>query len=101
MALDPQAEALLDQITAMGGFAFDQMSVADARKTVAALATMQGPPEAIARVEDRTVPGPQGDIPVRIYHPGGTGQLAVLVYFHGGGWVLGNLDMVDRICRSL
>jgi acetyl esterase len=101
MGLDPQAEALLDQITAMGGFAFEQLSVAEARAAVAGLAAVQGRPEAIARVDDRRIPGPQGDIPIRIYHPGGAGRLPVLVYFHGGGWVLGSIDMVDGICRSL
>ncbi len=101
MALDPQARALLDQVAAMGGLAFHRMSVAEARNTLAAAAGMQGLQEAVARVEDRTIPGPQGDIPVRIYNPGGTGALPALVYFHGGGWVLGSLDMVDGICRSL
>ncbi len=102
MALDPQARALLDQIIAMGGLPLEQMSVADARSTLAAAVAMQqGRPEAVARVENRTIPGAQGDMPVRIYHPGGTGALPALVYFHGGGWVLGSIDSVDAICRSL
>jgi acetyl esterase len=101
MSLDPQAEALLDRLTAMGGLGLEQLSVAEARSMLSALAAMQGRPEAVARVEDRTIPGPQGDIPIRIYHPGGTGRLPVLVYFHGGGWVLGSIETADGICRSL
>ena len=57
--------------------------------------------ESIARIENRTVPGPAGQIPVRIYTPVGTAPFPVLVYFHGGGWVIGNLDTHDGICRSL
>ena len=57
--------------------------------------------ELVARVEDRAIPGPGGGIPVRIYAPHGSGPHPVLVYFHGGGWVLGNLDTHDGVCRSL
>jgi acetyl esterase len=102
MALDPQARALLDQIAAIGGIPFDQMSVAQARSMVEAMGTMRaGVQEPVAGVEDRRIPGPQGDIPVRIYHPGGPGPLPALVYFHGGGWVLGSIATVDAICRAL
>jgi acetyl esterase len=54
----------------------------------------------VARVEDRTVPGPAGPIPVRVFTPEGTGPFPVLMYFHGGGWVLGTLDGYADICRS-
>ncbi|MEN3224152.1 alpha/beta hydrolase [Mycolicibacterium porcinum] len=62
-------------------------------------------PVPVGNVEDRTVPGPAGEIPVRIYHPldsadAGTG-LPVLVYFHGGGFVLCDLDSHDSCCRRL
>ncbi|OCB59268.1 lipase [Mycobacterium vulneris] len=64
-------------------------------------------PVPVGNVEDRTVPGPAGEIPVRIYHPldsadAGTGTgLPVLVYFHGGGFVLCDLDSHDSCCRRL
>jgi acetyl esterase len=53
----------------------------------------------VARVENRVIPGPAGDIPVRLYTPEGTGPFPILVYFHGGGWVSGNLDTHDIGCR--
>ena len=53
------------------------------------------------RVTTRTIDGPFGEIPIRIYTPVGEGPFPVLVYFHGGGWVLGSLDGVDTICRRI
>jgi acetyl esterase len=55
----------------------------------------------LAGIADRVIPGPAGDLPVRIYTPEGTEPHPILVYFHGGGWVVGNLDTQDMICRGL
>ena len=101
MPLDPQAKAVLDQFASMGGPQFHEMSVAQARELILGMVALAGEPESIARVENRTVPGSAGQIPVRIYTPVGTAPFPVLVYFHGGGWVIGNLDTHDGICRSL
>ena len=101
MTLDPQAKAVLDQFASMGGPQFHEMSVAQARELILGMVALAGEPESIARVENRTVPGSAGQIPVRIYTPVGTAPFPVLVYFHGGGWVIGNLDTHDGICRSL
>ncbi len=62
---------------------------------------VQGQP--IGKVEDRTIPGPVGDIPLRLYTPvaAGSEALPVLVYFHGGGWVIGDLETHDALCRTL
>jgi len=60
-----------------------------------------GPPEPLQNVENMTIPSPSGQIPVRIYAPQGSGPFPVLVYFHGGGWVICNLDTHDSVCRSL
>lgn len=57
--------------------------------------------EPVSSVEDRVVVGPHGDVPVRLYRPELTGTPPVLVYFHGGGWVLGSLETHDAICRTL
>ena len=92
---------LIEQMAAMGLKPFDQQTVAEARASILALATAAGPPEAVARVEDRRVPGSVGEIPVRIYTPEGSAPFPVLVYFHGGGWVIGNLDTHDAVCRLL
>jgi len=77
------------------------MSPEDARAASAALAEMAGPAEAVGNVENRAIPGPAGEIPVRIYTPEGNGPFPVLVYYHGGGWVIGSLDSVDSTCRML
>ncbi|AIT80574.1 hypothetical protein JI59_12740 [Novosphingobium pentaromativorans US6-1] len=55
----------------------------------------------LSSVADRTIPGPAGDIAVRVYTPNGEGPFPLLVYYHGGGYVLGNLDIADPICRAL
>jgi acetyl esterase len=55
----------------------------------------------VGSVVDRRIPGPAGDIPVRVYTPNGTAPFPLLVYFHGGGWVLGGIDTHDGTCRSL
>ena len=77
------------------------MPVAEARAAAMALGGMTGPPETVAHVEDRTIPGPAGQIPVRIYTPTGRPPFPLLVYFHGGGWVIGNLETHDGVCRAL
>jgi len=55
----------------------------------------------LASVSDRTIPGPAGEIPVRIYTPEGSGPFPVIAYFHGGGFVVGDLDTQDMIARGL
>lgn len=57
--------------------------------------------EDVAQVEDRRIPGPGGDLPVRLYRPDGPEPLPVLVYFHGGGWVVCDLETHDPTCRAL
>jgi acetyl esterase len=55
----------------------------------------------VARVEDRTILGPYGEIPIRIYTPDGAGPHAAFVYLHGGGFILGSIEMSDATCREL
>jgi acetyl esterase len=100
--LDPQVKTILDQLEAVGGPALHEMSVDDARQMIKMLALMDGTPEP-ATVTDRTIPGPRGDIAVRVYRPDGVGDgaLPVLVWYHGGGWVIGDLDTADPTCRKL
>jgi acetyl esterase len=101
MPLDPQARMLIDQMAGMGLKPFHEQTVAEARASILALAAAAGPPETVAGVEDGRVPGPAGDIPVRVYTPEGRAPLPVLVFFHGGGWVIGSLESHDGICRLL
>jgi acetyl esterase len=60
-----------------------------------------GDPEPVGSITNRTIPGPLGDIPIRVYAPEGAGLFPALVYFHGGGWVAGDLEMVDPLCTKL
>ncbi|GAA4676489.1 alpha/beta hydrolase [Pseudonocardia yuanmonensis] len=101
MPLDPQIEALLAQMAEQGAKAPESMTVAENRAMIDDLAGLAGPPAELARVEDTSAPGPDGEIPVRVYVPPGDGPLPVLVYYHGGGWVIGNLDSHDALCRAL
>jgi acetyl esterase len=101
MALDPQARAVLDQMAETGAPPINELTVKEARQASAALEAMQGLPEPVDSVEDRTLIGPGGDIPVRIYTPSGKGPFPVLLYFHGGGWVIGDIESSDGLCRTL
>src|SRR2546428_7052545 len=98
MPLDPEAKMLLEQLTAVVR-PFDELSVDEARAAIATLSAAAGEGEAVTRVENRTVPGPRGEIPVRIYTPAGRAPFPVLVYFHGGGLGIGNLQTHDRVLR--
>jgi acetyl esterase len=100
MALDAAIKATLDAMAAAGGPALDALPPAEARKV---FDNMPLPRKEIAlpSVENRTIPGPAGQIPVRIYQPAGAGPKPVLLYLHGGGWVIGSLDSHDGICREL
>lgn len=101
MPLDPQAGAVLDQIAAAGAPPINELTVEEARQSHAAVAALQGEPEEVAKVEDRVLPGPDGDILVRIYTPAGREPLPVMVFFHGGGWVIGDIASTDVLCRAL
>jgi acetyl esterase len=101
MPLDPAAQALLDQLAAAEGPPLNEMSPAEAREVAAGLAGLGGEGEAVAAVADRTVPGPGGDLPVRVYTPAGSGPFAALLYIHGGGWVIGDIELTDSVCRAL
>jgi acetyl esterase len=100
MPLHPQVKKVLEQMTAAGP-PLHHLSPAEARKAVEAMRATTGEPERVAKVEDRLFPGAEGKLPVRIYTPDGRGPFPVLVYFHGGGWVVGSIDTVDASCRAL
>jgi acetyl esterase len=101
MPLDPQARALLEQLAAQASPPVTALSPAASRREMEEATLLLGPPPPVARVEDRTIPGPAGPIPIRITAPSGPGPFPALVYFHGGGWVLGSLATHDGLCRSL
>ncbi|MDT7583500.1 MAG: acetyl esterase [Pseudonocardiales bacterium] len=101
MPVHPEAQGLLDALAEAGLPATEEMTVPNARAATAGFLALQGEPVEVASVLDRTVPGPAGEIPVRVYTPAGEGPLPVVVYFHGGGWVIGDLEVVDQPCRQL
>jgi acetyl esterase/lipase len=100
MALDPGLKIVLDQLAANPGPQLHELPVEQARAFFDAM-QLPSPEVKIASVEDRRIPGPAGDIPVRIYRPEGQGPLPALVYFHGGGWVIGSIETHDASCRDL
>jgi len=105
MPIDPEARALLDWIAAAGRPAINAISPQEARVSYkeARRALHPDPPE-VASVEERNIPGPHGPIGIRFYRPGSSTRdqiLPVLVYFHGGGFMIGDLDTHDVVCRSL
>lgn len=97
MSLHPQVTALMAKLTALGGPPVWEQTPQQARSRV----RLPVVPEANANIEDRVIPGPGGNLAVRIYRPAAKGPLGVLVYFHGGGWVLNSVDTHDHICRAL
>lgn len=98
MRLDPQIAALIEILDA--NFPpVHTMTGAQARAVIRSRYAAPSEPEPVAEVRDEMVPGPGGDIPVRIYRPDGA-DLPVLVYAHGGGFVFCDLDSHDGICRS-
>jgi acetyl esterase len=102
MTLRPEIEAQLARMAAAGVPPLERQSVAEARRRHAASAdALHGPPVPVAAAADRSIPGPAGDLPVRVYTPHGEPPFPILVWFHGGGWVVGTLDTFDPICRAL
>jgi acetyl esterase len=55
----------------------------------------------VARVRDRAIEVPDGEVPIRIYEPDGTRPQPAVVYFHGGGWIVGSIYSHDTLCRAL
>lgn len=103
MPLDSTVKALLDRMVEANRPPTWTLTPAEARLNYLALRPLAGEPEALADVRDQKIPGPAGEIPVRIYTPQVEGEkvLPVLVFFHGGGMVIGDLDSHDPVCRSL
>ncbi len=97
--LDPQVRALLDRMVAEP--TPPERSMEQMRADFdAASPALAGPGEPVAQVDDRTIPGPGGKIPIRVYRPS-TQPVPVLVWLHGGGWMVGSPDSHDALCRRL
>jgi acetyl esterase len=102
MPVDPQVQALLDEMVAMGAEPYENLTVAEARLAARAFVDLQGEPEAVTSVRHGFIAGPTADLPVRIYTPSaGDGPFPGLVYFHGSGWVVLNIEICDTTLRAL
>jgi acetyl esterase len=102
MPLDPQIQAMRDQRERDNVPPLYAMSLADARAAdLAAIQESGGEPEPVHEVAELTMTGPDGDMPLRLYRPASGRPLPALLYFFGGGWVLGTIDTADGVSRSL
>jgi acetyl esterase len=100
--LDPGVRALLEAIAALGEPPLESLSPAEARKRAAeSLVPVAGVVEPLRSIENLRIPGPLGEIPIRIYAPGTPAPRPAMVYFHGGGWVIWDLDTHDVVCSAI
>jgi cation diffusion facilitator CzcD-associated flavoprotein CzcO/acetyl esterase/lipase len=99
--LQPDVALVLQMYEQLGMPAFESMPVEQGRMVMAASAAVAPPGPEVGEVFDGTLPGAAGDLDYRLYRPTTSGPHPVLVYFHGGGWVLGNVGTDDRLCRDL
>jgi len=100
--VDPQIQTVLDQMESIGFPGLSALPVEQARQALALMGSARAEgAEEVARVEEVAVPGPAGTIPARVYSPEADETPPVVVYYHGGGWVLGGLESHDGTCRAL
>jgi acetyl esterase/lipase len=101
MPLDPQAEALLAEMREAGVRPFEELTVPEAREAAWGYLALGGEPQEVASVVTRFINGPTADIPIRIYTPEAGEPRGGIVFFHGSGWVIANIDICDAAVRSL
>jgi acetyl esterase len=103
MPLDPQIATLLADFKKMRGKPVHEMTPREARFAGWVWKYLMGDPEEIADVAYHFIPGPSADLPARMYRPAESGEspAPALIYFHGGGFVLGNIEICDPFCRAL
>ncbi|CAH1749375.1 Lipolytic protein [Thauera humireducens] len=101
MRLDPQAQAIADQLAQSPRPDFSTLSVADYRAMIAAFPIAPAGDDGLESIDDDTLPGTAGPLPVRIFRPFGAGQLPLTVFFHGGGFVSCSIDTHANICSRL
>ena len=100
MPLDPQAKTMIELLDALGFGAMTPETNPDDLRALMNDSLVPSDVE-VASVENRMVPGPDGDVPVRVYRPAGVAPKPIIVFFHGGGWVLGSLETHDNTARML
>lgn len=101
MTLHPQVIALLQHFEKRNVPPVEQQNLKEARALFVESSSSLNITEEIHQVEDRKILGYEHDISIRIYSPNDNSSLPALVYFHGGGWVIGNIETHDSLCRIL
>jgi len=102
MPLDPDAQIVLDMVREANRPPFETISPEEARELFRAGRKVLSPePAPVAETRELTMPGPGGPLKARLYRGRDAAVLPGLVYFHGGGWVIGDIDTHDAMCRHL
>lgn len=101
MPLDPILQMMKDNAAATGNRSLREGTLEEARAAYEMMAAAGGEPPELGGTEDRTIPGPAGEIPIRVYTPTGDGPFPVLLFFHGGGFTIGSIDSHDPVARQL
>lgn len=99
--VDPGLQVVLDLVNRPGATPMSAMTPTEARAAFSMLNGLAGEPIGGVTVVDRPAPGPDGDLPTRTYRPDDVDALGVVVWYHGGGWTIGDLDSHDDVCRRL
>ncbi|WP_416840751.1 alpha/beta hydrolase [Haloferax sp. DFSO52] len=98
--LNEQAQAVVDEVAQLGIPEWSALGIESARRIEDEVFASVDAPE-IERITNIEIPGPAGEVPLRIYHPDPEQSPPVLVFFHGGLWAMGTLDSIDGVCRRL
>src|SRR5581483_6205125 len=102
MPLHSQAQAVLEGVEQMGLPPFETLSVEEGRALINTFGSFMIPSEEVASVIDTIAPGPDADVPLRIFIPETEDEYPpVIMYFHGGGFSTGSIDIVEPLCRAL
>ncbi|AQQ54095.1 alpha/beta hydrolase [Planococcus lenghuensis] len=103
MPVNPKIQYILDQMAEMmpADFSLDQVSPEAMRNSNSAQFTALQQKEPVDNVEDRTIQLADRELPIRIYTPKGEAPHPALVFYHGGGWVLGSIETHDAVCREI
>ncbi len=101
MPVDAQVQVVLDAIDASGRTPITSVTPDELRVLFQVSPEMAGQPDTLARTEDMVAEGPDGPVPVRVYRPEAPQPLPLVVFFHGGGWVIGDVPTYDGFCQHL